>query len=142
MPRITAPFTITAWEPAPVDATPWADAPDRPALGRVTLRKTYSGALDGTAVAEMLTCVADPADLALGAVYTAVERFAGRLDGREGSFAFQHGAVSGGDAPSDPAGAVAPGSGTGALAGLRGTVAIEQGPDGHSLTLDYILDTP
>lgn len=142
MPRITAPFTITAWEPAPADETPWADAPDRPALGRVTLRKTYSGALDGTAVAEMLTCVADPADLAQGAVYTAVERFAGRLDGREGSFAFQHGAVSGGDAPSDPAGAVAPGSGTGALAGLRGTVAIEQGPDGHSLTLDYILDTP
>lgn len=142
MPRTTSPFTITAWEPVLADDTPWADAPDRPALGRVTLRKTYSGALDGTAVAEMLTCVADPADLARGAVYTAIERFVGRLDGREGSFALQHGAVSGGDAPSDPAGAVAPGSGTGALAGLRGTVEIQQGPEGHTLVLDYTLGTP
>lgn len=140
MPRVTAPFDITAWEPAPADQTPWADAP---ALGRVTLRKTYTGALDGTGVAEMLTCVADPDDYAHGAVYTAMERFAGRLDGREGTFVFRHGAVSGGGPEdADPAGAIAPGSGTGALAGIRGTVAIEAGPAGHTLTLDYSLDAP
>ena len=149
MPRISAPFTITAWDPAPADQTPWAGAA-APALGRVTIRKTYTGALDGEATADMLTCIADPADYARGAVYTALEQFTGRLDGRDGAFVFQHGAVSGGGpaatdpaetglAGTDPAGAVAPNSGTGALAGIRGTVSIQQGPDGHTLTLDYTL---
>lgn len=131
MPRYTAAFSITAWEPA--DAAAWAgDA----RLGRVTLRKTYTGALDGTAVAEMLTCMADPADYGRGAVYTAIERFEGTVDGRAGTVVFQHGAVSGGDAPGDPAGIVVPNSGTGALAGIAGTVAIVQGADGHALVLD------
>ncbi|HEX8385383.1 MAG TPA: DUF3224 domain-containing protein [Rubricoccaceae bacterium] len=139
MPRVTAPFDITGWEPAPPDQTAWADAP---ALGRVTIRKTYTGELAGEGVAEMLTCMADPDDYARGAVYTAMERFVGRLGDREGTFAFQHGAVSGGGpADSDPAGAVAPGSGTGALAGLRGRVAIHRDPGGaHTLVLDYELD--
>ncbi len=139
MPTATAAFTITAWEPAPADQTPWAEAA-APALGRVTIRKTYTGALDGEATAEMLTCMADPDDYAGGAVYTALEQFTGHLGGQAGSFAFQHGAVSGGGpADSAPAGVIAPGSGTGALAGIRGTVRIEQGPDGHTLALDYTL---
>lgn len=145
MPRITAPFTITAQEPA--EQTPWGGpgsgvgASSAPLLGRTTLRKTYAGPLDGTAVVEMLTCVADPADMSRGAVYTAIEQVTGRLDGLEGTFVIQHGAaMSAGAPPSAPTGAIAPGSGTGALAGLRGTVEIHRGPDGsHSLLLNYDL---
>lgn len=137
MPRITAPFTITAQHPAA--DTPWGDG--APALGRTVLHKAYAGPIEGVAVVEMLTCVADPADTARGAVYTALEQVSGRLDGRSGSFVIQHGAtMGGGDAPSAPTGAVAAGSGTGALAGLAGTVEIHRGPDGsHALLLDYTL---
>ena len=138
MTRITAPFTITSQEPA--EQTPWAAA-DAPMLGRTTLHKTYAGPLDGTAVAEMLTCVADPADMSRGAVYTAIEQVSGRLDGREGTFVILHGATMSADTPpSAPAGVVAPNSGTGALAGISGTVEIHRGPDGsHSLLLEYAL---
>ena len=138
MPRITAPFTIGARDSAPAAETPWSADAAGPVLGRVTLRTSYAGALDGEATVDILTCVADPADMALGAVCTALEQFSGRLDGREGTFVVQHRAAMGAEAdPGDPAGAVAPGSG--ALAGLRGTAAIHQGPDGHTLTLDYTL---
>ena len=140
--HITAPFSITAWEPAD-EASSWpastGSASAGPAFGRVTIRKTYSGRLDGEGVVVMLTCLADPADPARGAVYTALEQFTGRLDGREGTFAFQHGAVSGGAQDADPTGVVVPNSGTGALAGIAGTVGIAQGPDDHTLTLNVEL---
>ena len=137
MPRITAPFTITSQHPA--EHTPWGEG--APALGRTVLHKAYAGPLDGTAVVEMLTCIADPSDMARGAVYTALEQFSGRLGDREGSFVIQHGAAMGeGSPPSAPTGAVALNSGTGALAGLSGTVEIHRGPDGsHALILDYDL---
>ncbi len=134
MPRLSAPFSTADWQPAAADATPWP-AGALPALGRTTLRKTYTGALDGTAVVEMLTCLADPADMARGAVYTALEQVAGTLDGRTGSVVFVHGATTGGDAEAAPAGSIAPGSGTGALTGIRGTLTID--PATHVLTLDY-----
>ena len=137
MPRITAPFTITAQHPA--TDTPWGEG--APALGRTTLHKAYAGPLEGIAIVEMLTCVADPSDMARGAVYTALEQVSGRLDGLEGSFVIQHGAaMSAGAVPSPPTGAVAPGSGTGAFAGLAGTVEIHRGADGsHALLLEYTL---
>lgn len=140
MPRLTAPFTVSDWTPAAPGTTPWA-ADALPALGRATLRKTYTGALDGTAAVEMLTCLADPADMARGAVYTALEQFTGTLDGRTGSAVLVHSATTGGDADAAPAGHVAPGSGTGGLAGLRGTLTLDPGM--HVLTLDYTLpDAP
>ncbi len=138
MPRLSAPFSTADWQPA--DATPWPDGA-RPALGRTTLRKIYTGALDGTAVVEMLTCLADPADMARGATYTALEQVVGTLDGRAGSVVFVHGATTGADADAAPAGTIAPGSGTGALAGIRGTLTIDSAT--HVLTLDYTLpDAP
>lgn len=136
MPRLTAPFTISDWTPAAPGTTPWT--PDaRPALGRATLRKTYSGALDGTAAVEMLTCLADPDDMARGAVYQALEQVTGTLDGRAGSVVFVHAATSGDGTEGVPVGAIAPGSGTGDLAGIRGTLTIDASR--HVLTLDYTL---
>ena len=136
MPRLTAPFTISDWTPAAPGTTPWpSDA--LPALGRASFRKTYTGALDGTAAVEMLTCLADPADMARGAVYSALEQVTGTLDGRTGSVVFVHAATSGDGAEGIPAGTIAPGSGTGDLAGIRGTLTID--PGSHVLTLDYTL---
>lgn len=125
MPSTETPFTIEDWEPHAVDELP----PDL-ALGRVSFRKTYTGDdLAGTAVATMLSC---------GQVaYTAMERVTGTLAGRTGSFVLMHGATA------DAAGAsgmVVPGSGTGELTGLTGTMSIRHADGGGPvLTLDWSL---
>ena len=99
-----AAFEITGWDQAPYD-----EPADGPPLTRATVRKRYAGVLEGESVAELLTC----GELA----YTANERVTATLDGRAGTFVLQHGAWEGGQW-----GFVVPGSGTGELAGLRGSV--------------------
>lgn len=115
-----AKFTITRWDATATDGD----------LGRVQVDKTYTGAMEGTSTAELVTC--QPAEGSAG--YVAVEKFTGRLDGREGAFAFQHAATI---SPAGPEfyGAVVPGSGTGELAGLTGVVKVEH----ELITLDYRL---
>ena len=112
-----AAFEITGWDQAPYD-----EPADGPPLTRATVRKTYTGGLEGESVAELLTC----GELA----YTANERVTGTLDGRAGTFVLQHGAWEGGQW-----GFVVPGSGTGALTGLRGEAILEHG----RIALDYEL---
>ena len=112
-----AAFEITGWDQAPYD-----EPADGPPLTRATVRKAYTGALEGESVAELLTC----GELA----YTANERVSGTLDGRSGTFVLQHGAWEGGQW-----GFVVPGSGTGALAGVRGEAILDHG----RITLDYEL---
>jgi hypothetical protein len=122
-------FAIDVWEPAEGDAL--AEPEGRgPATGRTLIRKTYSGPLAGTAVAELLTTQGES-----GAAYLAQERVVGELEGRAGSFVLQHGA-SGGDGQEMRQWAfVVPGSGTGGLAGLSGTGIVAH----ERLTLDYEL---
>jgi len=89
-------------------------------LGRFALDKVYRGGLEGTGRGQMLTA-GSPEEGSAG--YVAIERFEGRLDGREGSFALMHrGTMS-------PAGqtlevTVVPGSGGGALAGIAGALRL------------------
>ena len=104
---LAATFAIIAW-----DQTAYDEQADGPALTRATVRKRFAGALEGESVAELLTC----GELA----YMANERVQGTLDGRGGTFVLQHGAWEGGQW-----GLVVPGSGTGELAGLRGSVRME-----------------
>jgi hypothetical protein len=68
--------------------------------------------------------------------YTAMERITGTLAGRAGSFVLIHGAT----ADTGATGVVVPGSGTGELAGLTGTMEIrhEEG-GGPVLMLDWHL---
>jgi hypothetical protein len=115
--KLDATFAITGWEQDDYDAPP-----DGPALTRASARKRFSGALEGESVAELLTC----GELA----YAANERVTGTLDGRDGTFVLQHGAWEGGQW-----GFVVPGSGTGALAGLRGDARMDHG----RIVLDYEL---
>jgi hypothetical protein len=126
--KVTANFEITAWEQAAYE-----EPEDGPPLGRATIAKAYTGAVEGTATVQMLACQsgANPED---GAGYIAQERVVGTLDGRLGSFVLQHGAV-GGPEGSEQYGFIVPGSATGDLKGLKGTCRVEHG----ILTLDYDL---
>ncbi len=128
----TARFDVTGWDPTPYDQP--ADGPE---LSRVTIRKAFQGDLDGESTAEGLFCgMGDPS---AGAGYVVSERVTGRLGGRSGSFVIQHGGVVGSDVAPRTFGHVVPGSGTGELAGLAGTVEIDRADGQHTLTLDYTV---
>lgn len=114
-----------------------ADDPGIAALHamRWTIAKTYAGPLAATANAVMLSA-GDPRTGAAG--YAVMERVTGTLDGRGGSFALVHLATMNGGA-SDMRVVVVPGSGTDALAGITGTLAIRIEDGRHFYDLDYDL---
>ncbi|MGW6916499.1 DUF3224 domain-containing protein [Kitasatospora sp. NPDC054939] len=122
-------FDVTSWEPQETDERAGAT------LGRVLLAKTFRGALAGSSTVQMLS-VMDAAGEP--AAYVAVEHFTGELDGRKGSFVLQHSAPgSHGERLSVR---VVPGTGTGELAGLTGTLDITQDDAGnHAYALEYDL---
>ncbi|MFC5139738.1 DUF3224 domain-containing protein [Actinomycetospora rhizophila] len=129
MTHLESSFSIDVWEPAEGDAL--AEPEGRgPATGRALIRKTYSGPLAGTAVAELLTTQGEG-----GAAYLAQERVVGEIDGRAGSFVLQHGAAGGDGQEMRQWAFVVAGSGTGGLTGLAGTGIIAH----ELLTLDYEL---
>jgi hypothetical protein len=121
---IHAGFEITGW-----DQTPYDEGAPGPELARATVRKRFSGGLEGTSVAELLLAQGPG-----GSGYLASERVEGTLAGRSGTFVIQHGGV--GDTTGQHAfGHVVPGSGTGELAGLRGEAAFAHDESGARLTL-------
>lgn len=130
--HIEAEFDVTGWEP-----TPYGDSTG-PALSRVSVRKSFTGGLEGKSSAELLMCQADPKDYSTGAGYVGSEQIDGKLAGKRGSFVIQHGGIMGPgvDEPTI-SGNIVPGSGTGELAGIRGSVNITQSVDGqHRISLD------
>lgn len=123
--QTTAAFTV--------DLTPGDPVLD--STGRFDIVKTWTGGLDGRGRGVMLTA-GDPVSGAAG--YVALETFEGTLDGLAGSFAFQQfGTMSGGaqllryD--------IVPGSGTGELVGLTGTVDLTITRGEHTVRVDYRL---
>jgi hypothetical protein len=104
-----------------------------PALVRIHVEEDFSGDIEGSGAAEFLQTARSESE----ASFVGVERVTGRVGGRAGTFVLQDagtlkdGTVSG-------TWFVVPGSGTGALQGLRGeggfTAALGQGAD---ITLDY-----
>jgi hypothetical protein len=72
-------------------------------------------------------------------VYVAIERVSGMIEGRTGEFTLSHRGVM--DASGQQLSiSVAPESGTGELAGIKGEMRIVIGPDGaHAYELDYEL---
>ncbi|NUS39851.1 MAG: DUF3224 domain-containing protein [Lysobacter sp.] len=112
------------------------DAGQGAAFGRMRLEKRFHGDLDATSVVEMLSA-GDPASGSAG--YVAIEHVAGTLHGRAGAFMLQHSGTMDRGAASLQV-AVIPGSGTGALSGLAGTLAIAIGDDGaHTYAFDYAI---
>ena len=121
--QVKATFAITRWNESPYGS-------GEPKLARVDVGKTFTGSLEGTSTAQLLTCTAENSS----AGYVASEQFTGTLDGRAGTFVLQHGATM---SHSGPAffGHVVPGSATGELTGLTGTARVEH----ELITLDYDL---
>ena len=113
-------------------------APEPPAPGEfVSLRldKQFSGPLEGTSEVTMLA--SNAGDQPSGG-YVALERFTGSLDGKRGTFVMQHSGTM------SPAGMqidvrITPGSGTGDLAGIEGTLAIRVEGKQHFYDLRYAL---
>jgi hypothetical protein len=105
-------------------------------IGRVSLRKKYIGALEALSVGEMLSATTA---IAGHAGYIALEQIVGALDGKKGSFVVQHFGLK--DATSqDLRVEVIPGSGTGQLSKLRGTMSILTEAGKHYYKLVYTLD--
>jgi hypothetical protein len=127
--RVVTAFEVTSWEQATYD-----EPAEGPALARATVTKSFSGDLEGTSVAELLLCQPDDQN----AGYVASERVTGTLAGRSGAFVMQHGGTIDAGQP-EPFGYIVPGSGTGALTGLRGTVRFRHDETGATITIDYTL---
>jgi hypothetical protein len=119
--------------PLPAD-----DAIQGTPIGRFGLDKQFHGDLEGTSKGEMMGA-GDPGKGTAG--YVAMEFVTGTLGGRSGSFALQHsGTMEGGKFNLNVV--VVPGSGTGALAGIAGTMNIVIAGGKHSYLFDYTLPEP
>jgi Protein of unknown function (DUF3224) len=106
-------------------------------LQRASLVKQFHGPLEARSSGEMIgarTAVAGSAG------YVAIELVVGSLDGRAGSFVLQHASTMTRGAAAQSI-TVVPDSGTGALAGLTGSMTIDVVDDGkqHLYTFDYAI---
>lgn len=104
---------------------------------RLSLDKTFAGELQGTSRVEMLAS-GDGTSPSGG--YVALERFKGTLEGRAGGFVMQH---SGTMSPGvmEIRVLVTPGTGTGELEGISGTLEIRREGKQHFYSLQYELPT-
>ncbi len=119
------------------DVTITPQPADDSGIGRLDLAKRWHGDLRATGTGLMLSA-GDPTSGRAG--YVALETVAGTLHGREGGFALQQYGLMRGDERELRYGVV-PGSGTGALVGLEGTLTLTVDDDGtHPYDLDYSLD--
>lgn len=125
-----ATFTIEGWEE--VDARTHGDAQ----VGLARLEKAFTGDIVGMSRVDMLgVTAADEASRA----YVALETFEVELDGRPGTFVLVHHGIQGG-ANEGASWTIAPGSGSGELAGIAGTAQLTRHDDGsHTFTLEYSL---
>jgi hypothetical protein len=114
---------------------PPGEGAGRTAVGRMLIDKQYSGGLIGIGQGEMLSA-GNPA--AGSASYVAIEHVTGTLDGRAGSFALQHaGTMHQGE--HDLQIRIVPGSGTGDLEGIAGSLKLDIVDHVHHYVLDYQL---
>jgi hypothetical protein len=103
--------------------------------GRMALSKVYEGSLSGRGVGTMMT----GGDFATGmAGYVAIETVTGTLDGKTGGFQLMHWGSMHGQAVELRV-EVVPGSGSGALKGISGSMKISQLDGKHTYALDYSL---
>jgi hypothetical protein len=127
--HVTGPFDVKV---APLE--PYNK--DDKALGRYSLDKVFHGALEGTSKGEMLAFGTGAAGSSGGAV--AIEKVTGKLDGKSGSFVLAHRGTMDAGKPTYSI-IVIPGSGTGELTGISGTMDIVNESGKHSYVFDYTL---
>jgi hypothetical protein len=123
-------FAIKTW-----DEKPYSEAQDQPKLTRASVTKTYTGDIDAEAQVEYLMMYRSDGS----ATFVGLERVAGRIGGKTGTFVLQRtGIFEGGQAKESYS--VIPGSATGDLQGLLGdgSSAVGHGME-HPFTLSYEL---
>ena len=104
-------------------------------LGRMSIDKVFLGDLEATSKGEMLTAMTAVAG---SAGYVAIERVAGKLNGRSGTFVLQHtGTMTRGEQQLSIM--VVPDSGTGQLTNLAGKMTITIKDTRHSYDFEYTL---
>jgi len=124
MTTLDARFTVTGWDPAPLDSLGLAGA-ETDWLGAVTMRKTYTSGLIGESIAHFIS---SGSEASRG--YLAAERITGTTDdGRTGSFTVHHGGSQVGD-DLTIFGSIIPGTGTGDFAGFVGSATIVHDDEG------------
>ena len=129
MPSISGEFTVTM-TPEALSATA-ADS----GLGRMSLDKRYLGPLDASGHGEMLGV---RSAVSGSAGYVALEKVHGTLDGHAGSFYLQHSGTMTRGAPALSV-TVVPDTGTEALLGLQGSLAIRIENGKHYYDFTYEL---
>ena len=112
--RAEATITVQSAEAKPFDET------DRPVLLEIRISETFAGDLQGESPVRALQLRRDDQSASL----VSLQRFRGRLAGRQGSFVLQ-GAEIVADGKITADWFVVPGSGTGELSGLRGEGGFE-----------------
>ena len=132
--RAVGTFEVTMNPEPPYDSNEGAS------IGRVSIKKQFSGDLQATSTVEMIG--ARSAQVKGSAGYVAIERVVGSLHGKSGSFVLQHsGTMTRGKGELHVS--VVPDSGTGQLQGLAGRMTIEISEGIHSYGFDYSLnDSP
>ena len=114
------------------DATLY-DQSSKPALIEVRLTETFAGDIEGDSEVRALQTLRDDKSASM----VSMQRFRGKLGGREGTFVLQGSEVVE-NGRIKATWFVVPGSGTGDLAGLRGDGGFEGGfGKGSDGTLDY-----
>jgi hypothetical protein len=114
---------------------PYAASSEGVTLARMSIDKTFHGDLDAKSQGEMLSATT-PVQGSAG--YVAIEQVGGTLQGKAGTFVLQHfGMMHKGE--SRLLLEVIPGSGTGELEGLTGTMAIQMKDGGHGYEFEYTL---
>ncbi len=129
MPQVQGEFEIKR------DMQPACDLGDAVSAMHVRFDKRFSGPLEASSVVQMLGYMT--ATEGSGA-YVAIERIAGTLEGRSGSFVMQHaGTMDRGERSLTVS--VVPDSATGELVGLRGMLQIDIVDGRHFYNFDYTL---
>ncbi len=104
-------------------------------LGRMSIDKQFHGDLEGTSQGEMLS---GATAVKGSAVYVAIERVSGTLNGRSGTFLLQHSGTMRRGTPQLNV-TVVPDSGTSQLTGLAGTMTIKITEGKHYYDFEYTL---
>ncbi len=109
--RVNAEITVHKYEPAAYE-----EPAEGPSLMRIHVEESFTGDVEGDGVAEFLQVARADGS----ASFVGIERVTGTVAGREGTFVLQDAGTVEGNVVSGEW-FVVPGSGTGQLAGLRGT---------------------
>ena len=123
-------FAIESW-----DEKPYSEGQDLPRLTRASVRKAFSGDIEGEGQVEYLMMYRTDGS----AAFVGLERVVGRIGGKTGTFVLQRiGVFEDGQAKESYS--IVPGSATGELQGLRGdgSSAVGHGME-HPFTLSYEL---